>query len=144
MRTVSKLGLAGLRLGILAGHPEWTREFDKVRLPYNINSLTQAAGTFALRHYDALLAQAAILCTERSQLLTALRAIPGVTVFPSEANFILLRVPESEKTFKALLSRKILVKHTGASHVLLGNTLRVTIGTPAENAVFVSALRDTI
>lgn len=144
MRTVSKLGLAGLRLGFLAGRSEWIREFDKVRLPYNVNSLTQAAATFALRHYDALLAQAAILCIERSQLLTALRAIPDVAVFPSEANFVLLRMPDSEKTFKALLSRKILVKHTNASHVLLGNTLRVTIGTPAENAAFVSALRDTI
>jgi histidinol-phosphate aminotransferase len=144
MRTVSKLGLAGLRLGFLAGHPEWTREFDKVRLPYNINNLTQAAATFALRHYDALLAQAAILCIERSQLLKVLCTIPGVTVFPSEANFMLLRVPDSEKTFKALLSSKILVKHTSASHVLLGNTLRVTIGTPSENAAFVSALRDAI
>ena len=58
MRTVSKLGLAGLRLGLLAGHPEWIREFDKVRLPYNINCLTQASATFALKHYSALLDQA--------------------------------------------------------------------------------------
>ena len=144
MRTVSKLGLAGLRLGLLTGHPEWIREFDKVRLPYNINSLTQAAATFALGHYDALLAQALILRAERSQLSKAMRAIPGVTMFPSEANFVLIRVPNSEKTFHSLLSRKILVKHTSSSHLLLGNTLRVTIGTPAENAAFVSALRDAI
>lgn len=144
MRTVSKLGLAGLRLGLLAGHPEWIREFDKVRLPYNINSFTQAAGTFALKNYDALLAQAAILRTERAKLTTLLRAIPGVTVFPSQANFILIRVPDSAKTFSALLSRKILVKHTDASHPMLRNTLRATIGTPAENAAFVAALRDAI
>ena len=144
MRTVSKLGLAGLRLGLLAGHPEWICEFDKVRLPYNINSLTQVAATFALKHYDALLAQATTLCDERSRLSTAIRAIPDVTVFPSEANFVLIRVPNSEKTFNALLSRKILVKHTNASHPLLRNTLRVTIGTPAENTALISALRDSI
>ena len=144
MRTVSKLGLAGLRLGLLAGDPEWIREFDKVRLPYNINSLTQAAGTFALKHYDALLAQAETLCTERAKLASLLGGIAGVTAFPSQANFILLRVPDSAKTFSALLSRKILVKHTDASHPLLRNTLRVTVGTPAENAAFIAALRDAI
>jgi len=144
MRTVSKLGLAGLRLGLLAGHPDWIREFDKVRLPYNINSLTQAAATFALNHYDALLAQAAILREDRVRLSAVLATFPGVTVFPSEANFVLVRVPNSEKTFNALLSRKILVKHTYQSHPLLRNTLRLTIGTPAENAALVTALRDAI
>ena len=144
MRTVSKLGLAGLRLGLLAGHPEWIREFDKVRLPYNINSLTQAGAAFALKHYPALLAQAAILCAERTQMSAALSAMRGVTVFPSEANFVLIRVKDSEKTFSALLSRKILVKHTGASHPMLNNTLRITIGISAENTAFLNALRDTI
>ncbi len=144
MRTVSKLGLAGLRLGMLAGHPEWIREFDKVRLPYNINCLTQAAATFALKHYDALLAQAASLVKERESLSTLLRTFPGVKVFPSQANFILIRVPDSEKTFNALLSRKILVKHTNAAHPLLRNTLRLTIGTPLENTALTSALRDAI
>lgn len=140
MRTVSKLGLAGLRLGLLAGHPQWIREFDKLRLPYNVNSLTQAAATFALKHYDALLAQAASLRKTRADLLASLRDVPGVTAFASEANFVLLRVPDSEKVFEGLRSRKILVKHTGASHPLLANTLRVTIGTPSENAAFVKAL----
>ena len=143
MRTVSKLGLAGLRLGMLLGHPDWIGEFDKVRLPYNINSLTQAAATFALKHYSALLEQAATLRAERERLSAALREFPGVAVFPSEANFVLVRVENSEKMFNALLSRKILVKHTNASHPLLRNTLRLTIGTPAENAALVAALRDT-
>ena len=143
MRTVSKLGLAGLRLGFLVGHPEWIREFDKVRLPYNINCFTQAAATFALKHYDALLAQAASLVKERESLSTLLRTFPGVEVFRSEANFILIRVPDSEKTFNALLSRKILVKHTNAAHPLLRNTLRLTIGTPPENAALINALRET-
>ncbi len=144
MRTVSKLGLAGLRLGFLVGHPEWIREFDKVRLPYNINCFTQAAASFALKHYDVLLAQAASLVKERESLSTLLRTFPGVKVFPSQANFILVRVPDSEKTFNALLSRKILVKHTDAAHPLLRNTLRLTIGTPLENTALISALRETI
>ncbi len=144
MRTVSKLGLAGLRLGLLAGHPEWIREFDKVRLPYNVNSLTQAAATFALKHYDALLAQAATLCSERTSIMKVLRSFPRITVYPSEANFVLVRVQDSEKAFNALLSRKILVKHTHTAHPLLRNTLRLTIGTPTENAALISALRDAI
>ncbi len=144
MRTVSKLGLAGLRLGLLAGHPEWIRQFDKVRLPYNINCLTQAGATFALQHYSALLDQATKLCAARTHLSAALADLPGVTVFPSEANFILFKVQDSKKTFDSLLSRKILVKHTGTSHPMLANTLRVTIGTASENAAFVAALRDAI
>jgi histidinol-phosphate aminotransferase len=144
MRTVSKLGLAGLRLGMLVGHPQWIREFDKVRLPYNVNSLTQAAATLALRNYDALLGQAATLRVEREKLSSQLCGLPGVRVFPSEANFLLLRVPDSEKTFAALLSRKILVKHTNASHPLLRNTLRITVGTPEENIALVNAMRDAI
>ncbi len=142
MRTVSKLGLAGLRLGFLAGHPEWIREFDKVRLPYNINCLTQAGATFALKHYASLLEQAAVLREARGKLVDELRSMPSVTVYPTEANFVLIRVPDSEKTFNALLSRKILVKHTGTSHPLLRNTLRITIGTADENAAFLTALRD--
>ncbi|MEQ1516997.1 MAG: histidinol-phosphate transaminase [Usitatibacteraceae bacterium] len=144
MRTVSKLGLAGLRLGLLAGAPEWIREIDKVRLPYNINILTQAAATFALAHYDALLLQAATLRDQRALLAAALGAVAGVTVFPSEANFILIRVPDSERTFSALLSRRILVKHTNAAHALLRNTLRLTVGTPEENAALVVALSNAI
>ena len=142
MRTVSKLGLAGLRLGMLIGDKKWLGEIDKVRLPYNINCLTQAGATFALKRYAALLEQAATLREARGKLMDALRAVPNVTVYPTEANFVLIRVPDSEKTFNALLSRKILVKHTGPSHPLLRNTLRITVGTSDENAAFLTALRE--
>ena len=90
------------------------------------------------------LAQAATLVAERNKLSGLLQSYPGVSVFPSEANFLLIKVPDSEKTFNALLSRKILVKHTSAAHPLLGNTLRLTIGTAEENAALASALRDAI
>jgi histidinol-phosphate aminotransferase len=142
MRTVSKLGLAGLRLGFLVGHPEWIGQFDKVRLPYNINSLTQAAATFALKHYESFLDQASTLRAERVRVSSALARISGITVFPSEANFVLIRVPNGQKIFDALLSRKILLKHTGKGHALLANTLRLTIGTTSENDALINALHE--
>ncbi len=144
MRTVSKLGLAGARLGMLIGRRVWLAEFDKLRLPYNINVFTQAAGTFALQHYGALLAQAEMLKTERARLAAALDQISGITRFPSEANFILVRVADADKTFKALLSRKILVKNTSKSHASMVNTLRLTIGTPAENDAMIAALNESL
>ena len=147
MRTVSKLGLAGARLGMLIGRSHWLTEFDKLRLPYNINVLTQAAATFAMQHYGALLQQAEILKSERIRLGLALDKIASlakITRFPSEANFILVRLPDADKTFKALLSRKILVKNTGKSHALMANTLRLTIGTPAENDALIAALQESL
>lgn len=142
MRTVSKLGLAGARLGMLIGRRAWLQEFDKLRLPYNINVLTQAAATFAMEHYDALLGQATLITAERTRLAAALSTISGVEVFPSQANFLLIRVTDANRVFSALLSRKILVKNPSQSHALLSNTLRLTIGTPAENDVMISALKE--
>lgn len=144
LRTVSKLGLAGIRLGMLIGHPRWLNEFDKLRLPYNINVLTQAAAQYALRHYDALLAQTELLTRERERVAAALDRIPGIARFPSDANFILVRVADAAKTFAGLVSRKILVKNTSGSHPLMVNTLRLTIGTPAENDALLTALTQSI
>lgn len=142
MRTVSKLGLAGLRLGILIGRCEWLREIEKLRLPYNNNSLTQAAARFALHHYDALCEQALRIIAERERLTSEIRRLPEITAYHSSANFILVRVRDSERTFRSLLSRKILVKQTGTLHPLLANTLRLTVGTPSENDVLIAALRE--
>ena len=142
MRTVSKLGLAGARLGMLIGRREWLQEFDKLRLPYNINILTQAATTFAMQHYGALLDQAKLITDERDRLAAALSVIPGVSVFPSQANFLLIRVADADHVFSGFLSRKILVKNPSRSHPLLANTLRLTIGTPAENNAMISALKE--
>lgn len=140
MRTVSKLGLAGIRLGYLAGSAEWLDQFDKVRPPYNVNVLTQACAEFMLDHLDVLDAQAAELRAERTRLAAAVAALPGVTVFPSDANFLLVRVPDADKTFAGLLARKVLIKNVGKMHVLLANCLRLTVGTPTENATMVEAL----
>jgi histidinol-phosphate aminotransferase len=143
MRTVSKLGLAGARLGLLIGKREWLGEFDKLRLPYNINVLTQAAATFAMEHYDALLQQAEQIKAERARLNASLVAL-GIETFPSEANFILVRVRNAQETFQHLLSRKILVKNTSSAHPLLQNTLRLTVGAPAENDAMIAALKETL
>lgn len=144
MRTVSKLGLAGLRLGLLVGRPEWIGELEKVRLPYNLNVLTQAAAAFALRHYDVLLEQAARIVKSRAELAAALAKQLGVTVYPSEANFILFRVQDAAATFEGLKSRGILIKNVAAAHPLLDNCLRVTVGTPEENAAFLAALQASL
>jgi len=141
LRTVSKLGLAGIRLGYLAGRPEWLRELNKVRQVYNVNVLTEAAARFVLERLDVLEAQAAEICQERAQLGTALRAFEGVTVFPSEANFFLVRVPDAPRTYEALRRQGILVRNL---HPGLVNCLRVTVGTPDENRILVNALKDAL
>ncbi len=140
MRTVSKLGLAGLRLGLIAGRPEWLAELDKVRLPYNINVLTQRFAERVLGEPQVLEAQAAAIRAERSRLGAALARLPRVQVFPSSANFILFRMPRATAVFTALRERRVLVKNLDGAHPLLADCLRVTVGTPDENDQFLHAL----
>lgn len=144
MRTVSKLGLAGLRLGYLVGNPAWLQEIDKLRLPYNINVLTQRAATTILRHSQLLDEQTAILRREREQLHEQLAQIPGVTPFTSEANFILTRVPDASRLHARLKQAGILVKNLHGAHAYLEQCLRLTIGTPEENALLLKALHDNL
>ncbi len=144
MRTLSKSGLAGLRLGVLAGAPAWLAHIDKVRLPYNVNVLTQLAAEKILQH-DALLdEQAAALRAGRERMRADLRAIPGVTAFPSAANFILFRVAHASAVFERLKQQGVLIKNLDGSHPALADCLRVTVGTPAENAQFIAALRAAV
>lgn len=146
MRTVSKMGLAGLRLGYVAGPAEWLNELDKVRLPYNINVLTQHAAALALRHKALLDTQTEAIRAERGRLHAALAAIDGVTPFPSEANFILLRLPagRARAVFEGLRAKGILIKNLDGAHPLLADCLRVTVGTPDENVAFVASLRQCV
>jgi histidinol-phosphate aminotransferase len=141
MRTVSKLGLAGIRLGYMSAAPKLLEQLDKVRPPYNVNVLTQVAAEFALDHVDVLNSQAALLREQRTLLAAALAAIPGVHVFPSDANFILARVPDADAANAYLLSRKVLVKNVGKMHGVLANCLRITVSTPEENAAFLDAFK---
>ncbi|WP_151632835.1 histidinol-phosphate transaminase [Noviherbaspirillum aerium] len=144
MRTVSKLGLAGIRLGYMSAGSELLTEFDKVRPPYNINVLTQAAAEFVLDHVDVLDEQAAALREERTRLAAALSVLPGIEVFPSAANFLLVRVRHekinSNDVFSALLDRKVLIKNVGKMHPLLENCLRITVSTPEENRLLLDAV----
>jgi histidinol-phosphate aminotransferase len=100
MRTMSKFGLAGVRLGYLCGNAALIHEIDKVRPPYNVSVLNAEATLFALDHADEYARQAALLRSERERLQAALRALPGVKPFPSEANMILVRVPDAKKSFE--------------------------------------------
>jgi histidinol-phosphate aminotransferase len=141
LRTVSKLGLAGIRLGYLAGWPEWIGELNKVRQVYNVNVLTQAAATFMLEHLDVLEAQADEIRAERAKLHAALSAMPGLTVFPSAANFFLVRTADAARSYEALKRQGVLVRNL---HPGLANCLRVTVGTPAENRILLNALKQAL
>jgi histidinol-phosphate aminotransferase len=141
LRTVSKLGLAGIRLGYLAGSPQWIAELNKVRQVYNVNVLTQAAATFVLEHLDVLEAQAAEIRAERARLHAGLSALRGLTVFPSAANFFLVRVPDAVKSDEALRRQGVLVRNL---HPGLANCLRVTVGTADENRILLNALKEAL
>jgi histidinol-phosphate aminotransferase len=140
VRTVSKIGLAGVRLGYAVAHPGWIAEIEKVRPPYNVNVLTQAVVPVLLEHGALLAEQAATTRQERERVAAALAALRRVTVFPTQANFVLIRVPDALHWFATLRDAGILVKNVSAMHPLLANCLRITIGTPAENDALLAAL----
>jgi len=144
MRTVSKLGLAGIRLGALAGPPAWISELEKVRLPYNINSLTQAAACETLDRHEVLADQVARIRAERERVLAALKAMPGVEPFPSATNFILFRLgaAEPEAVDAGLRERRVLVRNLHRPGSPLEGCLRVSIGLPDENDAFLAALAE--
>jgi histidinol-phosphate aminotransferase len=146
MRTVSKLGLAGLRLGLLAGSEAWLNEFDKVRLPYNINVLTQATAEFALAHKDIFDQQTAEIRQERTELFKVLGRIDALEVFPSSANFILFRTPRgrADQIFAGLKEQGVLIKNLNPAGGPLQDCLRVTVGKPEENAAFLAALKSIL
>lgn len=142
LRTFSKVGWAGLRFGYLIGDPGLITQLNKVRLPYNINALTQASAAYLLDHFDKFTAQARLICAERERLLTALKALPGVAPFSSQTNFILIRVQDADAVFAGLLDRGILIKNMNAVSGLLKGCLRITIGTPEENDRLLAALKE--
>lgn len=144
MRTLSKFGLAGVRLGYMVGPKALVAEIDKVRPPYNISVLNYECALFALEHAEVFAAQAKDLREQRSRLLKELAALPGVQPFPSEANMILARVPDAAKTFEGLKAHKVLIKNVSKMHPLLANCLRLTVGTPAENDQLLAALKASL
>ncbi len=141
MRTLSKFGIAGVRLGYAFGPPELINEIDKIRPPYNISSLNIECALFALEHADAFAKQAASIREERGRIMSALQDLPNAEVFPSDANMILVRLPDAAATFAHLKTQGILVKNVSGMHPLLTNCLRLTIGTPEENTLLLRALQ---
>lgn len=144
MRTVSKLGFAGIRLGYLAARPEWVAEFDKVRQAYNVNALTQAVGLFALEHFERFEEQAERILAERAPLGAGLARLPGVQVYPSAANFLLVRVPDAQRSYEGLRRQGVLVRNFHGAHPLLAQCLRITVGTPEENRILLKSLSEVL
>lgn len=144
MRTFSKLGMAGLRLGFLAGSAAWLEQLEKLRLPYNVGVLPQLVAEKLLDYHAVLLGQAEQIKLERTELHRQLEAIPGVRVYPSEANFLLFRVANASAVFDGLKQRGVLIKNLSGGHPMLRDCLRVTVGTADEGAKFMAALQDTL
>jgi histidinol-phosphate aminotransferase len=144
MRTFSKLGMAGLRLGFLAGGTAWLEQLEKLRLPYNVGVLPQLVAEKLLQHHDVLLQQAAQIRQDRTWLYERLVGTVDVHAYPSEANFILFRVTHAGKVFEGLKQRGILIKNLHGAHPALDHCLRVTVGTPEQNEQFVTALQESI
>jgi len=144
LRTLSKFGLAGIRLGYLMGRRELIAEIDKVRPPYNVSVLNCECALFALEHQEVFAAQALDLRAQRALLFEELAKLPGVRAYPSEANMMLVRVPDAQKTFEGMRLRKVLVKNVSTLHPLLANCLRLTVGTRDENQQMLAALRDCL
>ena len=141
MRTLSKFGLAGVRLGYLLGADRLIADLDKVRPPYNVSVLNAECALFALGHSDVFAAQAQDIRAQRALLFEALARLPGVHAFPSQANMILVRVPDAAKAFVGMRERGVLVKNVSKMHPLLAQCLRLTVGTAAENAQMLAALQ---
>ena len=144
MRTMSKFGLAGVRIGYLIGRTALIGQLDKLRPPFNVSVLNAEAGLFAIEHADAYAEQAAEIRRERDALQPLLAALPGVHPFPSQANMILARVPDAAKSFAGMRERGVLVKNVSGLHPLLANCLRLTVGTPTENTQMIEALKASL
>ncbi|MES2509644.1 MAG: histidinol-phosphate transaminase [Pseudomonadota bacterium] len=144
MRTMSKFGLAGVRIGYMIGPKALIAEIDKVRPPYNISVLNYECALFALEHEAEFALQAKDLVAQRAQLLGELDGLTGVKTWKSDANMILVRVPDAGKTFEGMKAQKVLVKNVSKMHPLLANCLRLTVGTADENAQMLAALKESL
>jgi histidinol-phosphate aminotransferase len=144
MRTLSKFGLAGVRIGYLMGAAALVAEIEKARPPYNISVLNAEAALFALEHAEVYAEQAALIRSERDQLFRQLSDLPGVQPYPSQANMILARVPDAAAVFAGMKQRGVLVKNVSSLHPLLANCLRLTVGKPDENRLMFEALRASL
>ncbi len=141
IRTLSKIGMAGLRIGYLMADKEICRELNKVRLPYNSNSVSQEIASIILENRAEINRQIEAIISERGRLIDGLKGIKGVKPFPSETNFILFKTAKDGKeVFSRLANSGILVRNFG-SESYLKDCLRVTVGTPEENDEFLNTMK---
>lgn len=140
LRTVSKIGFAGLRLGLLIGSKDTVAELDKLRLPYNINTLTQVSANFLLKEKSEINNNAAIILKQRQILSKALTQIKELSVYPSQANFILFKAPKAQALFDYLKDNGVLIKNLSSAPKLMG-CLRVTVGDNAQNQQFIQIVK---
>ena len=144
MRTLSKFGLAGVRIGYMLGDAALIAEIDKVRPPYNISVLNAECALFAIEHSDVFAAQALDIQAQRALIIEALGKLPAVTAYPSQGNMILVRVPDAQKVFDGMKARRVLIKNVSKMHPLLDNCVRLTVGTADENAQMLAALEASL
>ncbi|CAC9437249.1 Histidinol-phosphate aminotransferase [Bathymodiolus heckerae thiotrophic gill symbiont] len=140
LRTVSKIGFAGLRLGLLIGTQDTVAALDKLRLPYNINTLTQVSANFLLKEKDEINKNAQIILKQRTKLSSALDAINGLQVYPSQANFLLFKAPSAHKLFAFLKANGVLIKDLSTAPKLT-DCLRVTVGNAEQNQHFINLVK---
>jgi histidinol-phosphate aminotransferase len=142
LRTLSKVGMAGIRLGYAVAAPAWIAQLNKLRQPYNVNALTQAAVVALLADTAWIAEQAAAIRAERARLEAELGRLPGATVFPTRTNFVVVRVADANEVFEGLKGHRILVKNLHGWHPLLAHCLRITVGTPQENDLLLAACNE--
>ncbi|MBP6629323.1 MAG: aminotransferase class I/II-fold pyridoxal phosphate-dependent enzyme [Kofleriaceae bacterium] len=149
MRTLSKIGMAGLRVGYLVASPAIAAVLERVRPPYNLGSPAQAAACWMLDHAQPWIdARCAEIVAERARMITALRALPDLEVFDSAANLVLVRVGQAgdgraSAAWRALVAAGVLVRtfdRPGDPHAPLSGCLRITVGTTAETDRVVATL----
>ena len=140
--TLSKIGFAAIRVGWLRLHAELAAELEKVRQPFNVNALSQAVATLALTELAPMIhAQARAVRSERTRLVDRIGQLSGFEVFPSDANFLLIRTPGSVESLREqLLEQEIAVRRFGPGYPRLAQCIRITVGTPAENDRLIEAL----
>ncbi len=146
VRTLSKSGLAGLRLGYLVSHAPWGSQFEKLRMPYNVGVLHQACAAFALDHWDEISQGIDAVMNERKRLDAALRSINGLEVYATDTNFIMIRVTRkrADTVFEDLQAQGVLVRKLAGMHAMLADHLRISVGSPQENDALLTALRGTL
>ena len=141
LRTISKIGFAGLRLGLLVGSQETIEQLNKLRLPYNINILTQASANFLLKDRQRIVSNAKIIINERRRLYDELSLIQSLTVYPSQANFLLVKAENAKLLLESLKDSGILIKGFAIS-TQLENFVRISVGEAKENNVLLEYIKE--